>query len=179
MNINLLPWRELQTQQRNKCMLLTTISSLVLVLLTWGSWQLLSLISLQKETQLLGELQKNLQAIAPSYQQALDRKQQQAQQNIQLQFLNAEIKNYLAATHILSAISEKIPQQVYLTAITREATTLGIEGRARTHADIAAFLQQMEMILTSAKPVVSETKTHDSTETEINFHLNYDIHSLY
>lgn len=178
MSINLSLWRELEAKNKRRRFMIRLTTSLLITLLTWATLHSYQLHLLHIDHFELNDLQNNSKKLDPAYQHYHQQQQQENNQQAQLQFLIKRINQSAMLIKALNAISQSIPDTVYLTKVSSSENSLNLIGEASSHADIATFLEQLEAAIPHAQPKVSETMTgheNNPNTANVSFRIVYEL----
>ena len=143
-NINLLPWREEQRQERNKvtlviCVAMWAVAGLVVLL---GKLYMDSLIDHQKARN--DFLQKEINNLSKTIKEIEDIKQRRDALRARMDVIQALQQNRAQIVHVFDDLVKKIPDGVYYDDINKAGTRISINGKAQSNNRVSLLMRGLD-----------------------------------
>ena len=143
-NINLLPWREEQRQERNKvtlviCVAMWAVAGLVVLL---GKLYMDSLIDHHYARNVF--LQKEINSLSKTIKEIEDIKQRRDALRALMDVIQALQQNRAQIVHVFDDLVKKIPDGVYYDDINKAGTRISINGKAQSNNRVSLLMRGLD-----------------------------------
>lgn len=143
-NINLLPWREVQRNERNQATLIIcgAMWAVACLIVLAGKVFMDSRIDHQKARNTY--VQSEISALSKVIKEIEDLKDKRDALLSRMQVIQDLQKNRSQIVHVFDDLVSKLPNGVYYDTITKTQNSLGIKGKAQSNGRVSALMRSLD-----------------------------------
>ena len=143
-NINLLPWREEQRQERNRVTLIVCVAMWVVagLIVLAGKLYMDSLIAHQGARNAF--LQTEINKLSKVIREIEDIKQKRDALRARMDVIQSLQQNRAQIVHVFDDLVKKLPSGVYFDSINKSGAQIDIEGKAQSNNRVSLLMRSLD-----------------------------------